>query len=244
MKVSEAKDLLLALVSGYFSGAEVTFTRQSRVAKPEIPLVTLTPGIVKRPQSPVYKVVDGILVAHYESRMSVQVDLFTHGDPVIDDDTDMVVAYSDSAVDDMLAFVSFLNSPHTIEWCHTNDVSVLTDGDVQDLTGLVNDNNYEYRARLSILFYFTQMAVGHAAVLQESSIRYAVPDGEGGGEVNYTENEPPQTESASGVPSGRDLDLTAGSAVICPKFRPSSSGGGSQLLADEETGCFSEAEIK
>lgn len=244
MRMLEAKDLFLSLVGSYFSGAEVTFARQSRVAKPDIPLVTLTPGPVKRPKSPVYKVVNGILVAHYESRMSIQVDLFTHGSPVIDDNTGMVVAYSDSAVEDMLAFEDFLNSYYTIEWCDTHDVAVLVDGDVQDLTGLINDNNYEYRSRLSILFYFTQTAIGHAGVLQEASVQYATGEVDAEtGLPTYASKEPTATESASGA-SGKWADVSDGSVVVKPEFVQSSSGGGSKILADEETGFYSEAEIK
>ena len=73
-------------------------------------------------------------------------------------------------MDDMLSFADFLNSDYAIRWCHVNDVSILIDGDVQDLTGVVNDTNYEYRARMSVLFYFTQKTVGPTAVLKESSI--------------------------------------------------------------------------
>lgn len=240
MRVSQAKELFCSLTAQYFAGAEVTFTRQSRVAKPQIPLVTITPGNVKRPLAPVYKEVDGVMVGYYPSRISMQVDLFTHGQPVTDDATGKIVAYENTAMDDMLFFADFLNSQHTIEWCHKHDVSILIDGDVQDLTGLVNDNNYEFRSRLSVLFFFTQRAVGHTATLLEESILY--PTGETDpetGEPIYTPEEPEQTESVSGQ-FGKD---DSGSIVI-PKFEQTSSGGGTEELAKEETGYFTEVEIK
>ena len=92
MRVSQAKELFRSLTAEYFVGAEVTFTRQSRAAKPPLALVTITPGNVKRPLNPAYKEIGGQLVGHYQSRISMQVDLFTHGLPVIDDETGRTVA--------------------------------------------------------------------------------------------------------------------------------------------------------
>ena len=171
MRVSQAKELFRSLTVRYFTGAEVTFTRQSRVAKPQLPLVTLTIGNVQRPLDPPCKWIDGEPVGYYPSRLSIQVDLFTHGAPVNDDETGETVAYENTAMDDMLAFADFLGSPYVVGWCHRNDTTVLIDGEIRDLTGLVNDNNYEFRAQMSVLFFFTQQTVGHAAVLSESSVQ-------------------------------------------------------------------------
>lgn len=241
MRVSQAKELFRALTQQYFAGAEVTFTRQSRVAKPKIPLVTITPGNVKRPLAPVYEEVDGVLVGHYLSRISMQVDLFTHGLPVIDDETGQTVAYENTAMDDMLAFADFLNSQHTVEWCHEHDVSILIDGDAQDLTGLVNDNNYEFRSRLAVLFFFTQKAVGHAATLTEGSIQYPTGevDQQTGGPI-YAPEEPKETDSSTGQFS-TDSDSDG---IVVPVFEQTSSGGGTEELAKENTGYFTEVEIK
>ena len=242
MRVSRAKELFCSLTAQYFAGAEVTFTRQSRVAKPQTPLVTITPGNVKRPLAPVYKEVNGEMVGYYQSRISMQVDLFTNGLPVVNDETGQTVAYENTAMDDMLAFADFLNSQYAIEWCHSHDVAISFDGDAQDLTGLVNDNNYEFRSRLPVLFYFTQKAVGYAAVLDESSIQYSTgevdPDT---GAPTYTEKEPEDTESSSGQFNGAGQNADD---IIVPKFEQNSSGGGSEELAQQKTGYFTEVEIK
>ena len=242
MRVSQAKELFHQLVSSYFAGAKVTFTRQSRVAKPQIPLIALTPGNVKRPLAPVYKVIDGVLVGHYASQISIQVDLFTHGSPVIDEETGRIVAYENTAVDDMMFFADFLNSQHTTDWCHKHDVAILIDGDVQDLTGLVNDNNYEFRSRMTVVFYFTQKSIGYSAILSEGSIQY--PTGETNpdtGEAIYTQEEPEENASTTGQFGGASED-TAG--IIVPKFEETSSGGGTKELAEQDTGYFTEVEIK
>ena len=235
MRVSQAKELFRSLTAQYFAGAEVTFSRQSRVAKPNVPLVSITPGNVNRPAMPNYEEVDGVLVGHYLSRIPMQVDLFTHGLPVVDDETGITVAYENTAMDDMLAFMDFLNSPYTVEWCHAHDVAIAFDGDPKDLTGLVNDDTYEYRSQLAVLFFFTQKAVGHTATLSEDSIQY--PTGTG----DYTTEEPADTESSSGSYSGNKYNSED---IVVPKYQQTSSGGGRDELAQMETGYFTEAEIK
>lgn len=232
MRVSQAKELFRALTQEYFAGAWVTFSRQSRVAKPNVPLVSITPGNVNRPQNPSYENVGGEMLGYYPSRISMTVDLFTPGREVVDEETGGTVAHENTAVDDMLAFADFLNSEHTINWCHENDVAIQFEGDVQDLTGLVNDTNYEFRSRLVVLLYFTQKVVGHAAVATEDSIQPAggrppIPDGDEG------EDQP-----------GQDTPKPGDDIVIEPHYEQTSSGGGTEELATQTTGYFTEVEIK
>ena len=245
MRVSQARELFRQLTKSYFQNATVIFTRQSRVAKPTLPLITITPGNVRRPANPVDKMVNGYLTESYQSSIPFTVDLFTHGREVIEDGE--VVGYDDSALDDMMSFADFLNSRHTIEWCHNHDVAVIIDGEAQDLTGVVNDNNYEFRSRLVVQFSFTQTAIGQAGVLQEESLLYphVVEDESGEEVVVYTPEEPPETESVSGAPSGKDADVDDEKSVkVEPKFEESTAGGGTPELAAEVTGYFTEVEIK
>lgn len=243
MRVSEAKELFRSLTQRYFSGAQVTFARQSRVAKPSLPLVAITPGNVKRQRDSICQTLNGVEVAHYPSRISIQIDLFTNGAPVIDDETGKTVAYENTAMDDMLAFVDFLCSPYTVDWCREHDLSVAIDGDVQDLTGLVNDNNYEFRSRLAVLLHFIQKAVGRTGVLNESSVMYPTDkvDEETGAPI-YTTEEPKQTESTTGRPPDSEVSIAGG--IVAPKFEETPSGGGTEELASQATGYFTEVEIK
>lgn len=243
MRTTEVKELFRDLTQGYFAGAWVTFSRQSRAAKPEIPLVSITPGNVKRPLNPAYENAGGEMLGYYPSRIQMTVDLFTRGKAVFDNETGQTVAYENTAVDDMLAFADFLNSPHTVEWSNVHDVTLLIEGDVQDLTGLVNDNNYEFRSRMIVMLYFTQRAVGYAAVATEESIQLVPTD-------------PPVTpnlgeEDLGSSDLGDEGDSTPdstkpkpGDTVIVPQFEQTSSGGGFEELAKETTGYFIGAEIK
>ncbi len=239
MRVEQAKSLFQALTESYFSKANVVFANQSRVPMQKIPLVLLTPGTVHRPSAPAYEVIGGERIGNYLSRLSITIDLFTNGSPVLDEETGATVAYADSSEDDLLAFADFLNSDFTVDWCHKNDVSILIEGDVQSLTAVVNDTTYQYRARLTVAFYFTQRTVGRAAVLKESSIKY--PTGEidpETGEPVYTTEPPVETESQTGDWPEKS------EPVIRPEFAASDSGGGTKELASEETGYFTEAEVK
>ena len=297
MRVNSVKMLFQAITQQYFAGANVIFSHQSRAAKPTLGLVVLIPGPVRRPQFPNPILIDGVQVSAYASRINFTVDLFTHGSPVIDPDTGDTVAYENTATDDMLSYVDYLNSHFVNIWSQLNDVTILTEGDVTDLTGAVNDNNYEFRARLNVVFYFTQYAVGAAGVLDEDSIRYPVyerdPDSadfvydeEGNpvpeidpetgdvrrdkdgntvferdlstGDVRRDEEgnpmveidpetglpryttEPPQERRS---PLSDDPDIGQ-DMVIEPEFTQPSTGGGSEELAGEKTGYFTEVDIK
>lgn len=244
MRVAQARRLFRQLTESYFTGATVVFSNQSRAAKQKQPLVVITTGNLNRPNAANYSVVDGVQVASYLSRLSITVDLWTNGSPVVDPDTGVKAAYENNALDDMMSFADFLNSQYTVNWSHSHDVAVLLDGDAIDMTGLVNDNNYEFRARLSVMFYFTQQAVDGSAVLGEDSIVY--PTGEKDPETDepvYTPVEPAETESTTG---GYETDYIkkVEEATVKPTFGPTTSGGGNEELAQESTGYFSEAEIK
>ena len=241
MRVNEAKELFRQLTKQYFSGATVAFANQSRQPKPTLPLVTITPGNVKRPNAPNYENINGTIVGNYLSRLSITIDLFTHGSPIVDEETGQTVAYENTALDDMMAFADFLNSTETVWWCNRNDVSVLIDGDAQDLTGIVNDTSYEYRSRLVVFFYFTQKAVGAAAVASEASILYPTGEKNENGEPIYAPGAPVETESTT----GQYEDESDGNdrPVVKTEFEQSSSGGGNKELADKQVGWFNEVEF-
>jgi len=244
MRVSAAKELFRTLVKRYFPGAVVIFANQSRVAKPPIPLVVITPGAVRRNQTPNYSIVNGVNVGFYHSKIPMTIDLFSPGDPIKDDDTGQVVAYANSAVDDMLSLADYINSQDSVEWSHQHDVSMVIDGDVQDLTSIVNDSNYAYRSRMVVQFYFTQAAVGYSAVLSEGSIHYPTRiDDPITGEPQYTDQEPVTTTSPTGdyVDEATEKERDA---VIIPVQEQTPSGGGSVELADKEAGYFTNVVIK
>lgn len=167
MRLSDIKELVRSITKEYFEKATVIFSKESRAVKPQLSLITITTGNVKRTIYSARDFEDEELVDNYLSSFPVQFDLFTHGAPVVDDETGSIIAYENTAVDDMLSFADFLNSEYVNLILDENDIAILTDSGVTDLTGLVNDTNYEYRSQMSATVYFTQKAKGHTSVLSE-----------------------------------------------------------------------------
>lgn len=160
MKSSEAKELFRQFTAGFFgNSAMVIFSKQSRIAKPELDLVSISPGNVSRPNAPNYTVVDGCMAGHYLSKLPITVDLFTKGRPYKDKNGN-VLYYENTAIEEISNFVNYINSAKTVEQSYLKDVTFVTEGDIIDLTEIVNDNNYEYRARIVIDMYFTEVLYG------------------------------------------------------------------------------------
>ena len=155
MKLDDAKELFRSLTVAFFPDYEVVLARQSRSAKPEIPLVQITFGNVKRSVHAVENVDEGIVEGQFQARVAVTVDLFTKGKAVTENG---LTVYENSAVGELLSYCDYLNSVETIDWAARNNLAVLTEGDAQDVTGIVNDNNYEYRARQELFLYYTHDA--------------------------------------------------------------------------------------
>lgn len=225
LTISEMREHLRQLTALYFTGAMVTYTKQSFKARPTNPLVTLSTGSVTRPINPPVKIVDGRPVAFYPASVPIQIDLFTQGRQ-----TEVAPGYTpiieNTAEDDMLGFANFLNSDHAVQWCHERDLAIVVPNTVQDLSNLINDTNYEFRAMLEITVYFTMSAVGYTGTLSPESVKHTGVTAEGE-RYEYT---------------GGDLqadDVTA----LEPVITKSPSGGGNEELAAQEGGYFSNVEI-
>lgn len=243
MRLSEVQDLFYSLISQYFAGATISYARQDRIAKPKSPLVLLTYGNVQRYDMPNYMIVDGVNVAQYQSSVLLDIDLFTHGSPILLPGLGEVLTYRDSAVEDMSVFEDFLNSEYCVEWSDIHSVSWLREGDIQNLSGLLNESTYEYRSRMTLRIYYVSLAVEHAGVLPEDSILYPTGRFVDGHEI-YAPGAPVRKTSTTGH-FGSPEEEREKRAIVVPaeKFVPTSSGGGTQELADMKTGWYEEVEI-
>lgn len=240
MRVSGVKTAFQRLVQLYFPKATVAFAHQSRQPKglTSPALVLITPGIVKRPNNPVEEYIDGEIVQNYHSRISMTVDFFTKGTPLTNENG-IIFAYEDTAVDDLLCFVNFINSQYTVAWCKKHDISIAVEGDIQPLTGVVNDTSYEFRARVVFVIYFTQKAIGFAPVFSEDSIKYPTGNFDELGNPIYSPERPEDTESVVGSSKDETGDLIIDKVV---EDSPG-TGGRNEDLANEDVGYFTQVEI-
>ncbi len=222
MTLSELKVALRQLTKLYFNRAEVTFTKQSFRAKPAGALVTLSMAPVSRPMNPP--------VAFYPASTSIQIDLFTNGAQEEVEQGFTPIA-ENTAEDDMLAFASFLNSEYVVQWCHERDIAIVVPPTVQDLTGLIHDSNFEFRAMMEIMVYFTMTAIGYTGTLEAGSVKHSgtTVDPETGEEKPYEYE-------------GGDIQADDVSELV-PVIKPTPSGGGNEDMAADEGGYFSNVEI-
>lgn len=212
MDIRGVKAAMLELTQFYFKNATVIHGRQNHIAKQGKPLVTLHTGVVTRPLNPPVEIIDGRPVSFYPSSVSIQIDLFTMGQK-----KELAYGFTpvmeNTAADDMMLFVNFLNSEMATQYCHQKNIAIVVPNTVQDLTGLISDTSYEYRAMIEVTVYFTSVAVGYSGTLSENSIVRA-----GSNNLN-------------------DRD------VLTPELLKTPSGGGNEDVIANETSYFSNVKI-
>lgn len=236
MDVKGVKEAMLELTKYYFQNATVMFGQQSHIAKQGKPLVKLYTGVVTRSLNPPTKIIDGRPVSFYPSTVPVQIDLFTMGQkkelghgftPVMEN----------TAADDMLSFVNFLNSEVAIQYCHQKDIAIVVSNTVQDLTGLINDTSYEYRAMIEVMVYFTSTAVGYSGTLAESSI--TVKAGSSNADKPTSSKPTGGSDWIGSIDMSSDGDSNEDEYELTPEVVKTPSGGGNEKVLDNEQEYFS-----
>lgn len=235
MDIKGVKAAMLELTQFYFKNATVIHGRQSHIAKQGKPLVTLYTGVVTRPLNPPTRIIDGRPVSFYPSSVTVQIDLFTMGQK-----KELAHGYTpvmeNTAADDMMSFVNFLNSELAVRYCHQKDIALVVPNTVQDLTGLINDTAYEYRAMIEVTVYFTSMAIGYSGTLAESSL--TKNSGSSGGSEG-SESSGSSGSSSDGSSGGDEAE----DYILKPEVVETPSGGGNDEVLTDEDGYFTNVEI-
>jgi len=226
MTPNELKQTLYNLVAEYFAGATITWGKVKAVS-PNVPQVVLNMGGITRPYLPITRNVSGILVNGYPSQTTLQVDLYTKG-AATKTDPGIAAAYENTAVNDLTDFLNFINSAYVDEWGELHDVSILCNR-INDLTELVNDVAWDYRAMLELEIGFTQNAVGHTGTMYEEGMLYWE-----NGRPRYDEDGNPLDENGNPIP--------VPPGVPRPPFTETPSGGRTPELASQTTGWFEQVE--
>jgi hypothetical protein len=201
MTINNLKQILYERFTLYWQGAEVAWGNTDKV-EPELPLVLMRPGIVTRSSQPVTKMKNGIVFNAYPSEVSVQIDLFTQGKAVSIPGKDN--HYENTALNDLIDFINYLDSVSALEWSDENDISISLLNGAQDLSEVVNDSQWQYRAMAEINVSFTQWTAEYNGILSETSIIF---DGAGNPVGVNSENWKP---TASGGGSQELADESTG----------------------------------
>ena len=205
MERSFAASGIFSLLRSYFPQTHIAFAEVNQV-KGHIPALTIRAGNLKRALFPITREINGVPCDCWVQQYPVELNLMTNGRQVSSDG----FSYNENtAVSDLVDLINFLGSPHAKEWCLANDISIRPNSDVMNVTSLINDVAWEFRARVEILVGFTQLAVGAAGIIAESSIKETT-----------------------------DPDTGKKDERVEPEWQPTPSGGGSSDLAEEETGYF------
>ena len=234
MTQSELKQKLYDLVSLYFSGANIVWGK-IRLVNPNAPQVTLNMGTVTRLYHSIGTDVGGVPIKSYPSRTTLQIDLNTRG-AGLNHEGSKTSAMENTAVNDLIAFLNFLGSDYVDNWTLTNDISIMTN-QVHDLTQLVNDVSWDYRAMAELEIGFMENAAGFTGVNYEGGMPYW-----GNGNPKYDTDGNPLDPDGSQIPPELDGD---GNPIPPPppsEFEPNPSGGGSKELVEQFTGWFNEVD--
>ncbi|GHU52684.1 hypothetical protein AGMMS49975_09000 [Clostridia bacterium] len=187
MTINKLKETLYERFTAYWCGATVKWGNASGV-KPNAPLVVLRTGTVTRPPQPITQMSNGIVFSAYPSIVPLQVDLFTRGRQSEQN------YYENTAESDLLDFVNFLDSVSSIEWSAKHNISVALISGVQDLSEVINDSQWQYRAMCEFSVAFTGWSAEYHGILNEENIVFD----ESGVPIDVTCDNWEQTASGGG----------------------------------------------
>ena len=155
MDLDKAKKVLYDLTKMFFQNATVIWAEQT-ITKPKLPYVTLKMKGVQRPRFPV---TDAEQKRFYHASTILEINLYTQGEPV-NVAQNAIVNYKNTAASDLNDFFLFLESEEITDQLVSNDIEVSIKTPVNDLSELLNDSSYRYRAMAEATVSFTMEAGG------------------------------------------------------------------------------------
>lgn len=176
MTVEQAKSCIWKLVSQYFAGASVIWSDQN-IVKPVKPLVMLRFSNVQRSDFSIPQEEDGTLVKLYPTVALLTVNLFTLGKPTRAG-AGKVATRINTALHDLSSFVNFLDSEYALAYMEEENLQIMPQGSTQDISELLDNTQYEYRAVQEFTIEFMQEVHGWAGVRTGEDFQ---PTNSGGG---------------------------------------------------------------
>ena len=171
MTERELRQELDKLVAEYFAQLKEIGNivwAKTKPVQPSRTYVSLYLSGIRGPSLPNRSYVDGIVHDSYPRETTLTINLFTEGAPT-SDDPNIISSNENTAVNDLMGFVNFLNSVHVDHWRGRTGV-VLKANEVKDLTSLTHGSSWAYRAYVEIKVGFTQNVAGHAGINFEGGI--------------------------------------------------------------------------
>lgn len=181
MNLGEVKQLLYETVVRYHSGAMVVWEKTKGVT-PKPPYITLGYSNLNRSLFPLSD--DEGTHKYYNYSFTFEINLYTVGKPV-KDDSEKVLYYENTAVEDLEEFVRFLDSEEMTDELAEKNVTIVVNPPVRDLSELIGDTKFNYRSMAEFTVTFVGLADGMYGVFGSKS----VPNPSGGGLHEFAEAE-------------------------------------------------------
>lgn len=156
MKIAEAKEEFRKLVADYFGDSHVFYAQTKMVKLPE-PYVTIQMTGVER-QVHESKLIqdDGYVNAYREMVASIDVNLYTKGRSISESKT----VYANTSLDDLVGFMDYLESDVGLGKQEAAGIAVAVDSQPKDLSALIREAQFQYRAMVSFTVRFMDMTFG------------------------------------------------------------------------------------
>lgn len=186
MTVAQARQCLYEIVRDYY-GNDHVFWAGAKLTRKPVPFVTIQfTGYTRQMFPPHTMSDDEFWTAHRLISASVDINLYTKGQNVSEGHYD--AAYGNTALEDLENLASYLDSEYvTGKAQEFRDVdgnkdpyggmAILVDPEIKDLSALLKDSQYEYRAVCSLTLLFTDASSGDYGQNENP----ALPDSSGGG---------------------------------------------------------------
>jgi len=159
VNANEVRKYVRDLVAAYYGDSHVFYAEQ-KMTKLPAPYITVKFSSLRRQRSRInlYDSADGSIKSYWSRSITAEINLYTKGSNSAPDGYDEV--YDNTAISDMEDFVNYLYSDAVTDDMVKHNVAIADCGEVNDLTSLLNESMYRYRAMLRLTVDFTDCTYG------------------------------------------------------------------------------------
>ena len=177
MNIEEVKAKLYEVTSWFWKDGTVYFA-ETKMSAPKPPEVTLRFGDLTKTYHPIVednKDPDKI-VRHWTGQTVMTVDVYTNGKPKGNN-------FINTAVNDLQEFVYWLESDEIIDELMMYNITLMPmNTGVRNLSELINDTKYRYRANMDIQVFFEEKTMGPYNMRGKTA-----PNASGGNKKEYVD---------------------------------------------------------
>ena len=158
MNSNELRRVLLDIVKMYFAGADVIWSQGNNTQRKK-PCVALKLRSAGRATHSSDIQENDVLRGYIPSKSILEINLFTNGRKINVGD-EMLPIFDNTAVADLEDFCNFIVSQKVTDICDEKNITIMQNGDVRDVTALLDGVDSEYRAQVEFEVDYMQEITG------------------------------------------------------------------------------------